>query len=155
MFQIGTWSAKTYREIAKVQSILLIEDSKLIRKATERILLRAGYRVVTAGDGEEALRVAFATHPDLILLDMLLPKLSGHEVLRALRRNPCTQRTPIIVLSGLSQANEKKLKEEGADAYFQKSNLDLDNNDGDSIVQTVQRMLSRVHESHDQNITHA
>lgn len=136
-----------------MESILLIEDSKLIRKATERVLLRAGYRVVTAGDGEEALRVAFATRPDLILLDMLLPKLSGPEVLRALRRNPGTQRTPIIVLSGLSQANEKKLKEEGADAYFQKSSLDLDRDDGDSIVQTVQRMLSKVHTSDDQNIT--
>jgi CheY-like chemotaxis protein len=137
-----------------VESILVIEDSRLIRKATERVLLRAGYRVVTAGDGEEALRLAFATRPDLILLDMLLPKLSGPEVLRALRRNPGTQRTPIIVWSGLSQSNEKKLKEEGADAYFQKSNLDLHKDDGDSIVQTVQRMLSRVHTGDDQSVTH-
>ena len=137
-----------------MESILLIEDSRLIRKATERVLLRAGYRVVTAGDGEEALRLAFATRPDLILLDMLLPKLSGPEVLRALRRNPGTQRTPIVVLSGLSQANEKKLKREGADAYFQKSDLDLDKSDGDSIVQTVQRLLARVHTSDDQNVSH-
>ena len=137
-----------------MESILLIEDSRLIRKATERVLLKAGYRVVTAGDGEEALRVAFATCPDLILLDMLLPKLSGPEVLRALRRNPGAKKTPIIVLSGLSQANEKKLKAEGADAYFQESNLDLDKDENDSIVQTVQRMLLKVHTSDDQNITH-
>ena len=126
-----------------MESILLIEDSRLLRKATERVLLKAGYRVVTAADGEEALRVAFATRPDLILLDMLLPKLSGPEVLRALRKNPGTQKTPIIVLSGLSQANEKKLKAEGADAYFEKSNLDFGKDDGNSIIQTVQRMLSK------------
>ena len=126
-----------------MESILLIEDSRLLRKATERVLLKAGYRVVTAADGEEALRVAFATRPDLILLDMLLPKLSGPEVLRALRKNPGTQKTPIIVLSGLSQANEKKLKADGADAYFEKSSLDFGKDDGNSIIQTVQRMLSK------------
>jgi CheY-like chemotaxis protein len=126
-----------------VESILLIEDSRLLRKATERVLLKAGYRVVTAADGEEALRIAFATSPDLILLDMLLPKLSGPEVLRALRKNPGTQKTPIIVLSGLSQANARKLKADGADAYFEKSSLNFDKDDGNSIIQTVQRMLSK------------
>lgn len=136
-----------------MKSILLIEDSKLLRKATERVLLKAGYRVVTAGDGEEALRIAFAAAPDLILLDMLLPKLSGPEVLRALRRNPVTQKTPIIVLSGLSQANEKKLKEEGADAYFQKSNMDFDNAEN-SMVQTVQKILSNPRERNDENVAH-
>ena len=128
-----------------MKSILLIEDSRFLRKATERILLKAGYCVVTASDGEEALRIAFATCPDLILLDMLLPKLSGPEVLRALRKNPVTQRTPIIVMSGLSQANEKKLKEEGADAYFQKHSIDLDG-EGESIVKTVRCMLTKIEE---------
>jgi CheY-like chemotaxis protein len=136
-----------------VKSILLIEDSKFLRKATERVLLKAGYRVLTAGDGEEALRIAFATTPDLILLDMLLPKLSGPEVLRALRRNPVTQRTPIIVLSGLSQANEKKLKEDGADAYFSKSSLDFENKEN-SIVQTVQRLLINTPERNDESVAH-
>ena len=74
---------------------------------------------------------------------MLLPKLSGAEVLRALRKNPCTQKTPIIVLSGLSQTNESKLKADGADAYFEKSSLNFDKDDGKSIIQTVQRMLSK------------
>jgi CheY-like chemotaxis protein len=129
--------------LQNVESILLIEDSRFLRKATERVLLKAGYRVVTAADGEEALRIAFATSPDLILLDMLLPKLSGPEVLRALRKNPCTQKTPIIVLSGLSQTNERKLKADGADAYFEKSSLNFDKDDGKSILQTVQRMLSK------------
>src|SRR5438552_1790752 len=67
--------------------ILLVEDSKMLRLANERVLVRAGYEVTTAQDGEEALRVAEEMHPDLILLDMLLPKLSGPEVLRALKAN--------------------------------------------------------------------
>ena len=135
-----------------MESILLIEDSRLLRKAAERVLLKAGYRVVTAADGEEALRIAFAISPDLILLDMLLPKLSGPEVLRALRKNPGTQRTPIIVLSGLSQANEKKLKKEGADAYFEKSSLDFPEDDGGSIIRTIQRILSRVPRENDDSV---
>ena len=100
------------------------------------------YRYFSASDGQEALQIAFATSPDLIVLDMLLPKLSGPEVLRALRKHPVTQETPIVVLSGLSQANEKKLKEDGADAYLQKSCLDLDSG-GDSIVKVVESILTK------------
>lgn len=113
-----------------------------MRRATERVLCRAGYTVITAADGEEALNLACAVRPDVILLDMLLPKVSGLDVLRALRRNPITKKTPIVVMSGLSQANEMKLRNEGADAYFQKSALDLDI-DGGSIVQVVEEMLMK------------
>jgi DNA-binding response OmpR family regulator len=65
--------------------ILLIEDSKFQRIANERALLRAGYSVIHAGDGDEGLRSARENNPDLILLDMMLPKLSGLDVLRALK----------------------------------------------------------------------
>jgi CheY-like chemotaxis protein len=123
-----------------VKSILLVEDSRFLRKATERVLLKAGFNVVTACDGEEALQVAFSATPDLILLDMLLPKLSGPDVLRALRKHPQTQDTPVIVLSGLCQANEKKLTQEGATAYLQKANLDFDG-DGESLIQAIQTVL--------------
>ena len=64
--------------------ILLIEDSKFQRVANERALVKAGYSVLQAGDGEEGLRVARKDIPDLILLDMMLPKVSGLDVLRAL-----------------------------------------------------------------------
>ncbi len=62
--------------------ILLVEDSKFLRLATERALARAGYEINSAPDGEEALRLAKEKLPDLILLDMLLPKMSGPDVLR-------------------------------------------------------------------------
>jgi DNA-binding response OmpR family regulator len=65
--------------------ILLIEDSKFQRIANERALVKAGYGVIQARDGEEGLRIARENIPDLILLDMMLPKLSGLDVLRALK----------------------------------------------------------------------
>jgi CheY-like chemotaxis protein len=121
--------------------ILLVEDSRFLRMATAKVLEKAGYSVVTASDGEEALTVAAATPPDLILLDMLLPRLSGIEVLRALRKGPMTSRTPIVVLSGLAQKNEIKLKAEGATAYFEKSGLEL-NKGLDCLIEMVAKNIN-------------
>lgn len=73
------------------------------------------------------MRIA-QTSPDIILLDMLRPKLSGPELLRAPKINPLTAVIPVIVLSGLSQKNEAKLVKDGAAAYFEKSRLDLHHN---------------------------
>src|SRR3954463_6447721 len=98
--------------------VLLVEDSKFLRIANERALTKAGFRVSFAADGEEALRIAQAELPDVILLDMLLPKLSGPAVLRKLKESPATSSIPVIVLSALSQMNEEKLIQEGAAAYF-------------------------------------
>lgn len=123
--------------------VLLVEDSRFLRVANARALQRAGYSVVTARDGEEALRIAWARLPDLIVLDMLLPKLGGPEVLHALKNNPKTNFIPVIILSSLAQKNEQKLRQEGAAAYFEKSKLELDNN-SDSFLHIVKRMLDDV-----------
>jgi len=103
--------------------ILLVEDSKFLRVATERILTRAGYQVICAGDGDEALVQAGSSLPDLIVLDMLLPKLSGPEVLRSLKKNDLTAHIPVVVLSSLSQNNVPKLVQEGADVFIEKGSL--------------------------------
>ena len=95
---------------------------------------------MTAGDGEEALRIAYTRIPDLILLDMLLPRLGGPEVLEELKQSPLTAHIPIIVLSSLSQKNEAKLKKVGAVAYFEKSKLELDQN-SESLIHAVERTL--------------
>jgi CheY-like chemotaxis protein len=124
----------------RLKLILLVEDSRFLRLANERALVNAGYSVVTASDGEEALRIAYARIPDLILLDMLLPKLGGVEVLHALRNNPLTAMIPVIVLSSLPQKNEDKLKKEGATAYFEKSQLQLDQH-SESLGHIVKRTL--------------
>lgn len=123
--------------------VLLVEDSKFLRLVNERILTKAGYAVIGAGDGEEALRLANEKLPDVILLDMILPKLSGPEVLRKLKESAATAAIPVIVLSSLSQKNEQKLLDEGAAAYFEKSILDLENNSG-RLAAAVETVLSRV-----------
>ena len=126
-----------------MKSILLVDDSRLMRLSNGQALTRAGYEVNMANDGEEALAMASAKVPDLILLDMLLPKLGGHEVLQALRKDPVTAAIPVIVLSSLSQNNETKLKKVGATAYFEKSRLELDQQ---SLVNIVKRTLGDVTE---------
>jgi CheY-like chemotaxis protein len=122
--------------------VLLVEDSKFLRMATERALSNAGYLVSTASDGEEALRVAKDKLPDIILLDMMLPKISGPNVLKALKENPATMHIPVIVITSLSQKNEEKLLSEGAAAYFEKSALALDQN-STRLADTVEMVLAR------------
>lgn len=106
--------------------ILLVEDSKFLRIATERALARAGYEMTSAGDGSEALKLARERSPDLILLDMLLPKMSGLDVLRALKQDPVTRAIPVIVLTGMSQKNAPRLEHDGASGFLEKSSLELD-----------------------------
>lgn len=121
--------------------ILLIEDSKFQRIANERALARVGYCIITAGDGEEGLRCAREHVPDLILLDLMLPKVSGLDVLRALKADVLVKHIPVIVLSGLGQANEDRLLKEGASAFFVKSEKSLENN-ASVLIQAVERALS-------------
>ena len=100
--------------------VLVIDDSKFQRAALCCALRKAGHEVITAGDGEEGLRVARESHPEIILLDMLLPKLSGVEVLRILKQEQ-QNGPPVVVLSALSEKNCDKLMEEGAAGYVEKS----------------------------------
>lgn len=104
--------------------ILLVDDSKFQRTANMRLLAKAGYRVAVAGDGEEALALISNERPDLIILDLLLPKMSGVDVIRALRQDRQTASIPVIVLSGLSEKNGARLLKEGATAYFEKARLE-------------------------------
>jgi CheY-like chemotaxis protein len=123
--------------------ILIVDDSRFLRTANERALIRAGHGVLGASDGEEGLRLAIEQKPDLIVLDMMLPKMSGPDVLHALRKNRITAEIPVMVLTSLSQANEERLISEGATAYFEKSLLTLDKGSG-HFVEAVERMLSKV-----------
>lgn len=106
--------------------ILLVDDSKFLRMAIERALARAGYEVLSAADGVSALQAAEKHLPDLILLDMLLPKMSGPDVLSALKKNPATAHIAIVVFTGLSPKNAARLQQDGAFAFLDKSSLGLD-----------------------------
>ncbi|MBV9339814.1 MAG: response regulator [Acidobacteria bacterium] len=95
-------------------TILLIDDSRFMRMVNERALSRAGYKVIGTEDGQKGLELAKQHRPDLILLDMLLPKMPGPEVLRQLKSDPQTSPIPVIVLTSLSEKNKEKLVRDGA-----------------------------------------
>jgi CheY-like chemotaxis protein len=120
--------------------ILLVDDSRVQRRANEGALVRAGYKVITASDGVEGLKVARSALPDVILLDMMLPKMSGPDVLRELKADPATAHIPVLVLTGLSQTNESKLMSEGAAGFFQKSDHMLED-DSSHLLDAIKRAL--------------
>ena len=77
-------------------TILIAEDSRFLRRATELILAKAGYTVLTAADGEEALQIAQSELPQLIILDLMMPRLNGVEVIRALQQDQATASIPVV-----------------------------------------------------------
>ncbi len=81
--------------------ILVVDDEPTIRELAEELLTSAGYSVLTARDGEEALRLVCDEHPDLILLDVIMPKVNGFEVVREIRGDPRVRDIPILILSAL------------------------------------------------------
>jgi CheY-like chemotaxis protein len=110
--------------------ILLVEDSKFMRIAAQRALLRAGYGVSVAEDGEQALQMAKKERPDMILLDMMLPKISGPDVLKALKKDPETEKIAVVAFTGLCQANAGRLQHDGASGFLEKSSMDFDHGFG-------------------------
>lgn len=123
--------------------ILLVDDSKLQRLAIQRILAKAGHEVSLASDGKEGLQQARQALPNLILLDMILPCMDGPAVLEALKKDPATAHIPVIVLSGLSQRNEEKLKSAGAAAFYQKSELGVEKG-AEALLAVIQRVLAGI-----------
>jgi CheY-like chemotaxis protein len=124
--------------------VLLVDDSKFLRIATERALARAGYEVSTATDGEQALEMAREKHPDVILLDMLLPKMAGPDVLKALKKDPATAGITVVVLTGLSHKNAARLQQDGASAFLEKSALGLDTG-CEALLTELARIVQRLH----------
>lgn len=118
-------------------SILVVDDNVSLQIAFRKTLTSAGYQVRLASDGEEALRLVKERTPDIMILDMLLPKVSGVEVLRTLKQNPVTKQIPVIALSGLPRTNEAKLLKEGAVSYLEKSRLE----DPDALLYAVDYAL--------------
>jgi DNA-binding response OmpR family regulator len=99
--------------------VLLVDDERAITQSLGPFMGRSGFHVSTAADGEEALRQAHRFAPDLIILDILMPKLDGREVLRRLRR--ADDWTPVILLTHIGESTERAMAlEEGADDYLNK-----------------------------------
>src|SRR5258708_8550505 len=126
-----------------VSTVLLIDDCKFLRRSHELSLRKAGHQIVTASDGEEGLRLAREKKPDVIVLDMMLPKLGGAQLLQLLKGDPLTAKIPLIVLSSLPQQNELKLMADGAASYLEKSSLALDQCSSE-LSRTITKVLSSV-----------
>ena len=108
-------------------TILLAEDDRILRKAGEATLKKRGYAVIAAVDGEDALAKAREHRPDLILLDVIMPKMQGFEVLASLKSDAATRDIPVIMLSNLQDESDvRKATEGGALDYLVKSNVPLD-----------------------------
>ncbi len=101
--------------------VLVVEDDEDIQQLVEYNLLKEGYKVSVAESGEDGLRVARADHPDLLLLDLMLPGIDGLEVCRTLKRDPATARMPVIMLTAKGEeADIVAGLELGADDYVTK-----------------------------------
>ena len=103
------------------QTVLIADDEPNIVISLEYLLQREGYRVLVARDGQEALDLAEQMHPDIVLLDVMLPKVSGFEVCQKLRENPALGRMRILMLTAKGRDVEmSKGLALGADAYVTK-----------------------------------
>ena len=107
--------------------IMLVEDDNNLREIYEARLLAEGYEIVAAKDGEEALAMAVKEKPDLIIADIMMPKISGFDMLDILRSTAETKNTKVIVMTALSQAEDKARADKlGADRYLVKSQVTLE-----------------------------
>jgi CheY-like chemotaxis protein len=89
---------------------LVVDDSMLIRYTVCRFLEERGFAVEAATNGEEALQILERVHPDLIVTDMQMPKMSGSELITALKKNPETAKIPIIIVAGRASGFDEKEK---------------------------------------------
>ena len=110
-----------------MSKIMLVEDDNNLREIYEARLLAEGYEIVSAKDGEEALALAVKEKPDLIISDVMMPKISGFDMLDILRSTPETKNTKVIMMTALSQAEDKTRADKlGADRYLVKSQVTLE-----------------------------
>lgn len=123
--------------MASSKTVLIADDEALLREALTKNFKRAGYKVIEAKDGEEALKKALESAPDILLLDWVMPKRNGGEVLEALRKDERSKDLPIIVLTNVND-NEQVFQavEYNAD-FLVKADWSLE-----QILQAVEKKLS-------------
>jgi len=110
-----------------MKKILFIEDESTLQKTLGEVLTNEGYQVVSALDGELGLRTAKKEKPDLILLDLILPKMNGFDVLKNIKKDAEIKDIPIIVLTNLESMEDiQKALELGAATYLVKANYSLE-----------------------------
>lgn len=109
------------------KKILWVEDDDFLAGMIAKKLLTIGVDFDRASDGESALRSIDTKKPDIVMLDIMLPNMSGTEVLQRIKENPDTKNTPVVMLSNLSQSDDlEKAKELGATKFLVKASMTLD-----------------------------
>ena len=117
--------------------IMLVEDDNSLREIYSIRLTAEGYTIVSAGDGEEALATAVRERPDLIISDVMMPKISGFDMLDILRSTPETKDIKVIMMTALSSEDQRSRGENlGADRYLVKSQVGIED-----VVNTVHDVL--------------
>ena len=120
-----------------MSKIMLVEDDNSLREIYSIRLTAEGYTIVSAGDGEEALAVAVRERPDLIISDVMMPKISGFDMLDILRSTPETKNIKVIMMTALSSEDQRQRGESlGADRYLVKSQVGIED-----VVNVVHDML--------------
>lgn len=117
--------------------VMIVEDDTSLREIYSIRLTAEGYEVVSAGDGEEALAVAVRKKPDLVISDVMMPKISGFDMLDILRSTPETKDIRVIMMTALSSEDQRKRGEGlGADRYLVKSQVGIED-----VINTVHEVL--------------
>ncbi len=120
-----------------MSKIMIVEDDVALREIYSIRLAAEGYTIVVAGDGEEALSVAVRERPDLVLSDVMMPKISGFDMLDILRSTPETQAIKVVMMTALSSDDQRKRGEElGADRYLVKSQVGIED-----VVNVIHEVL--------------
>ena len=110
-----------------MKKILFVEDEPTLQKTLGDFLKKSGYEIISALDGEEGIRKVEDEKPDLILLDLILPKMEGFDILRKLKLDLKTKDIPVIILTNLESANDiEKAIELGATTYLVKTQYSLE-----------------------------
>jgi len=119
------------------KKILIVEDEEDILELLSAIFIFEEYEVLCARDGKEALKIARVDSPDIILLDIWLPKVNGYDVCRSIKSDPAMSHTKVLMLSGMVQnSDQMKAQEAGADGYTAKPFSSTE------LLEKVERLLS-------------
>lgn len=116
--------------------VLLAEDDRALRRFLEVVLQRAGYEVIPAADGLEAMKIALSAKIDIVVTDAMMPNLSGHEFCRFLRNSQTLAHLPVILLSALERKDTNQ-DSEHVDAFLSKPVS------GDSLIECIEKLLAR------------
>jgi len=130
-------TADSFEKTEHRKKILVADDTATVRKVAAQLLTGAGYDVLEAEDGRQALDLVTNEHPDLILLDLLMPKMTGFDVLREIKKTARIKETPILIMSGVFKKDVLDfLQASGVTGFIDKERIK------DSLLFRVQQILS-------------